>query len=143
MLRQKGVDFYFDAWDSGLEEFAPATNAIAEIEKKESIPETQSTLEEIPDNLDANFDDMLGDPTINNDDAKQISERKSITEYKSEGYSEYQDKVNDNSEQAEIAKKKFSELSDNIREQLSSKGYSEQEWDSTPEVLRDKILKCL
>lgn len=141
MLRQKGVDFYFDTWNG--EDFSPATSSIAEIEKKESIPETQSTLEEIPDNLDANFDDMLGDPTINNDDAKQISERKSITEYKSEGYSEYQDKVNDNSEHAEIAKKKFSELSDNIREQLSSKGYSEQEWNSTPEVLRDKILKCL
>lgn len=62
MLRQKGVDFYFDTWDDGLGEFAPATNAIAEIEKNDAEPATQNN-GPVSDNLDASFDNMFGDPS--------------------------------------------------------------------------------
>ena len=138
MLRAKGVDFYFNAWDDESQSFKPmVAEQVSALESAEvsSEPEVSPGLPPIPAGLEGavlrrsnrDDDDWFGEDAAPIPDKVSVSPQLPIQE----------------SAPANPASRVWSELSADEMAGLSQLGWSEEEFnDSSPDE-QDKALRCI
>ena len=144
MLRPKGVDFYINPWNKETGEFYAATEY--QVQKEEEISNPASFAEPAPSVAEPMADDFeFGDrddfgafdeeaftPTreeeqvgLSNEDVREIIMG-----------NEADDPVLD------YIHRKFSELPEDVKSALTTKGYSEDEYDSMGDIEKEKVIRC-
>ena len=139
MLRPKGVDFYTDIWNEDAEDFVPGNDVIRDYEKNLEIDESNMTKQaNEPVSVDDDFQDIDEDDLnmegVVTDGGKAVER---------EADSDFMRRVDDGKKSNDITAVKFADLPESTKTALINKGYSEEEYDSMPELAKDKVLKCL
>lgn len=159
MLRPKGVDFYIEPWDAELGEFAPGNNTQSEIIEtaKETTPSRPTKEEPVRLNTSDDFGDREFFGGFDEEPAPAYGEKpvsKAITTGSAE---EKERRAEQADEQAQetlqgkqaddpifgLVTRNYSELPANYQEGIKAKGYSEEEYNELPELLKEKVLHCL
>lgn len=159
MLRPKGVDFYIEPWNAELGAFAPGNNTQSDVieEVKKETPNRPEKEEPVRLDTSEDFGDRDFFGSFDDEPAPAYGE-KPVSKTVTQGTATEKEK------QAEEADKKaqetlhgkqvddpiiglvannYSELSSNYQEGIKAKGYSEKEYNELPELLKEKVLRCL
>ena len=122
----KGMDFYINPWVG--DKFAPVTENEHEAENRIKI--NQPTAPSAPESMP----DFFGMDEFGADIGEEAGEQ--------DGYVPMPEpEVFEPEYRPEILN--FSELNKDTQDALIAKGHTQEEWDSLPEALREKIIKCL
>lgn len=146
MLRPKGMDIYFNAWMPDKKEFGPITAAQANIQEGITNEDVMPAPDEKPDIPETEFGDTdefgMDDDSGTAYGEKPVEKRKGENTDEAEGQNEFT--VPESQQKyLEMLDKKYSELDSETQEYIKLKGYSEKEFDELPDMLKEKVLKCL
>ena len=138
MLRPKGVDFYINPWIG--DKFAPVTEYQREVDSEYSRQEREEepvVRQEVPVPDDFEFGDRDDDSVYVEDVNRDDTVDDGLDDMaKALG-------MNNGSDVTDIINKKYSELSSDIKSRLDKKGYTESEYDSMSDIMKERVLKCL